>query len=76
MNARRVGWIISRLRLKKARMGKKGRRTVVWDEGRIIRLAAQYGIFVKRTIYPEKTTETAALTATASEMAAILAAQG
>jgi len=51
-------------------VGKKGRRIVVWDESRIIRMAAQYGIFVKRTTHQEKTAETAAMSATASETAA------
>ncbi len=70
MTARKVGWIMMRLGLKKARVGKKGRRIVVWDESRIIRMAAQYGIFVKRTTHQEKTAETAAMSATASETAA------
>jgi len=71
MNARKVGWIMMKLGLKKARVGKAGRRTVVWDEGRIIRMAAQYGIFVNRALHQGKTAETAAMSATASETAAI-----
>jgi hypothetical protein len=71
MTARKVGWIMMKLGLKKARVGKKGRRIVVWDESRIIRMAAQYGIFVKRTTHPDKTAETAAMSATASETAAV-----
>jgi hypothetical protein len=71
MTARKVGWIMMKLGLKKARVGKKGRRIVVWDESRIIRMATQYGIFVKRTTHPDKTAETAAMSATASETAAI-----
>jgi len=71
MTARKVGWIMMKLGLKKARVGKQGRRIVVWDESRIIRMAAQYGIFVKRTTHPDKTAETTAMSATASEAAAI-----
>ena len=71
MNARKVGWIMMKLGLKKARVGKAGRRTVVWDEGRIIRMAAQYGIFVNRALHQGKTAETAAMSATASETAAV-----
>lgn len=69
MSARKVGWIMARIGLKKARVGKMGRRTVVWDESRMSRIATQYGIALGRTTRPETTAETAALSAAKSKPA-------
>ena len=67
MSARKVGWIMARIGLKKARVGKMGRRTVVWDESRMSRIAMQYGIAMGRAGHPEITAETSAMLANNTE---------
>jgi len=66
MNARKAGWVTSKLGLKKARVGRVGRRTLIWDEDLIARLAAQNGIAFNPSISQEKSSQTAATTAAAS----------
>ncbi|RPJ63336.1 MAG: hypothetical protein EHM12_02555 [Dehalococcoidia bacterium] len=66
MNARKAGWVTSKLGLKKARVGRVGRRTLIWDEDLIARLAAQNGIAFNPSILPEKSSQTAAMAEVAS----------
>lgn len=74
MSARKVGWIMARIGLKKARVGKMGRRTVVWDESRMARIAMQYGIAMRTASRPETTAETSAMSAVNTKQADVSAA--
>jgi len=53
----------------KGEVGKMGRRTVVWDESRMARIAMQYGIAMERTSRPETTAETSAMSANNTDQA-------
>jgi len=65
INSRKVGWVIKKLGLVKERVGKNRQRVIRWDQDRVQRLSQTYGLSVPR----EKTPETSALSALASEMA-------
>jgi len=65
INSRKVGWTIKKLGLVKERVGKNRQRIIRWDQDRVQRLSLTYGFTIPR----QKTSETSALSAPATEIA-------
>lgn len=66
INARKVGWLTRKLGFKKERSPGSGHRAACWDEQRVARLAATYGIGFHPSISPEKNVKTSEMSQPAS----------